>query len=348
MLAPTYYVGIDIASQTFTSAIGREERDKWRIVVKPAKFENEYDSLPKYLAWLRDKGITQENVIFIMEATGVYNEVLAHFLVANGYTVTIEPPLKVRRAFKPAASKSDPVDSCQIAEYGYRFYDQLSIWLPRREVIEQIKVLLTVREQLVSDSTGHKNAFLALKRKVVRTPLAEAIHEKTILELKTHIKKVEDEIERLIDKDPDLRNMVGLLLSVPGVGLMLAAQMLILFQTSPRAFSPKKLAAYIGVCPYEDSSGSSRHNPSTSRHYGPSGLRRLLFLAALSLRTHHKQFQLYFYRKNQEGKPKRLIINNIINKLLKIMCAVVRTNTPYIDGYRSVHPSFFLQTLTMS
>ena len=32
------------------------------------------------------------------------------------------------------------------------------------------------------------------------------------------------------------------------------------------------------------------------------------------------------------------VLNNIENRLLKIICAVIRTRTPYIPGYRSVNP----------
>ncbi|RQW76711.1 MAG: IS110 family transposase [Methanothrix sp.] len=344
---PRFFVGIDIASATFTSAVG-SITDKWHIVVKPATFANEYDSFPKYLKWLQDHGIHPDNCVICMEATGVYNEVLAHFLIANSYRVSIEPPLKVKRAFKPEGHKSDPVDSCQISEYAYRFWDQLSLWAPRKEILEQIKVLLTTREQFVVDRTGHQNSLLALKRKAIRTPLAEKIHEKAITELKGHILELEAEIQRLIDQNPDFRNLVTLLISIPGVGMLLAAQMLVLFQSSPKACSPKHLAAFIGICPYDDSSGSSLHHTPTSRHYGPSGLRKLLFLAALSIRTHRKQFKQYFLRKLQEGKPKQLIINNIANKLLKIMCAILRSNTPFIENYRSVNPALLVQGLTLS
>ena len=66
-------------------------------------------------------------------------------------------------------------------------------------VIEQLKTLLTVREQLVEQRTAHKNANRAIIRKVVRTPLAENIHEKAIQELTEHIKVVEKEIKRLIN-----------------------------------------------------------------------------------------------------------------------------------------------------
>lgn len=347
MNKPRFFVGIDIASATFTSSVG-SMGDKWQIVVRPATFANEYDSFAKYLKWLQEHDVRPENSVICMEATGVYNEVLAHFLIANSYPVAIEPPLKVKRAFKPEGHKSDPVDSTQIAEYAYRFWDELMLWKPRVEVLEQIRTLLTVREQLVVERTGHANALKALQRKAIRTSLAENIHAKAMLELKSHIQEVEAEIQRLIDQDPDFRNMVTLLISIPGVGLLLAAHMLVIFQSVSEPLSPKSLAAFIGICPFENQSGSSINHPSTSRHYGPSALRKLLFLASLSLRTHNPQFRTYFLRKIQEGKPKQLVINNIANKLLKIMVAVVRSNTQFIPNYRSVNPGLLKKALTMS
>ena len=347
MEKPRFFVGIDIASATFTSAVG-SMADKWQIVVRPASFANEFDSFAKYLKWLQEHGVTPDNCVICMEATGVYNEVLAHFLIANRYRVAIEPPLKVKRAFKPAGHKSDPVDSAQIGEYAYRFWDELSLWAPRQELLEQIKTLLTTREQFVVERAGHQNALLALKRKAVRTTVAERMHEKAITELKEHIQVLEAEIQRLIDQDPDFRHMITLLISIPGVGLLLAAHMLVLFQSAPQLCSPKSLAAFIGICPYEDSSGSSiRHTP-TSRHYGPPALRKLLFLAALSLRTHNPQFRTYFFRKIQEGKPKKVVINNIANRLLKIIVAVVRSQTEFIPNYRSINPGLLKMALTKS
>jgi len=339
MNKPTFFVGIDIASASFTASIGQVIGEKWMIIARPNEFTNTYDGFPSFLHWLGEHGANQQNAILCMEATGVYAEALAHFLVANRYPVSIEPPLQVRRAFKPARSKSDPVDSTQIAEYAYRFYDQLSLWAPRAEIVEQIKVLLVTREEFVSDMTGHKNALTALSRKVIRTPLAEALHEQAIIQLKTHIHTLEEEIERLIRKDPDMGATASLLRSIPGVGMLLSAFMTVIFASSPRALMFRSLSAYIGICPYEDSSGSSRHKPSTSRHYGPPGARKLLFLAALSLSTHHPVFHAYYQRKVSLGKSKRLVINNIANKLLKIMCAVVRSQTPFIPSYRSIHPT---------
>jgi transposase len=344
---PRFFVGIDIASATFTSGVG-VMGEKWQVVVRPATFDNEYDSFAKYLKWLQEHDVRPENSVICMEATGVYTEVLAHFLVANGYRVAIEPPLKVKRAFKPEGHKSDPVDSTQIAEYACRFWDELTLWKPREEILEQIRTLLTVREQLVVGRTGHRNALTALKRKEVHTPLAEKIQEKTIEELKGHIQEVEAEIQRLIDQDPDFRQMVKLLISIPGVGLLLAAHLLVIFQSVSSPLSPKSLAAFIGICPYENSSGTSIHHAATSRHYGPPALRKLLFLAALSICTHNLQFRTYFLRKVLEGKPKQLVINNAANKLLKIIVAVIRSGTAFIPNYHSVNPGLLTLALTKS
>ena len=77
-------------------------------------------------------------------------------------------------------------------------------------------------------------------------------------------------------------------------------------------------------------------------------MRRLLYLASMSVRTHQPDFRRYFERKVAQGKPRKLVLNNIANKLLKIMCAVLRNQTPYIPNYRSVNPIVLNKALTMS
>jgi transposase len=337
MNKPEFFVGIDIASATFTAAVGRMS-EKWQMVVRPNEFTNAYDSFAKFLQWLQQHAVTSENAVVVMESTGVYGETLAHFLAAKGYSLAVESPLKVKRAFIPEGHKSDPVDSSQISEYAYRFFDELKLWEPRNDILEQIQTLLTTREQFVVDKIGHENALGALKRKVVRTDLAETAHQISIDQIKAHIKTLEEEIRRLIEQDPTFRNWLVLLLSIPGVGLLLAAHLIVMFQTFTHPLSPKALAAFIGICPYEHRSGTSVYRRPASRHYGPPQIRKLLYLAALSVRTNNKAFKQYFLRKTQEGKSGKLVINNIENKLLKIICAVVRSNTVFIPDYRSVNP----------
>ena len=48
-------------------------------------------------------------------------------------------------------------------------------------------------------------------------------------------------------------------------------------------------------------------------------------LSAMLVATHNAEFRKYYLRKVAEGKPKRLVLNNVANKLLKIVCALVKT-----------------------
>jgi len=336
------FVGIDIASASFVACVGTTP---WKLTVKPVKFENDEEGFVSFLDWLKEHNLSSKHTVVCMEATGVYGEGLAYFLHASGYTVAVEPPLNIQRKFPVNASKTDELDCQYIAEYACRYADKLSYWQPRAEVLEQVKVLLTTRQHFSVQLTGHKNALHAVKRKKVVSELAKQAHQSMIEQIAKQIKAIDKEIRRLIDSDPTFKQTLLLLLSVPGIGLQLAAHLLIHMQTT---LDPKVLASFIGICPIQHESGSSVYSTPTSRHYGPSVLRKLLYLAACSVRTHKKQFQHYFFRKVAEGKHKKLVLNNIQNKILKIACAVVRSQKPYIPNYVSVNPLALHNPLTVS
>jgi len=342
------FVGIDIASASFTAAIGKAKSEQWQIIAKPMEFINDVAGFANFLCWLIENQVQPERSYICMESTGVYGEALAYYLCSRNYRVAVEPPLKVKRAFHPTGHKNDRIDSCQIAEYAYRFQDELHIWQPKIQILEQIKVLLATREQLTIQCTAHHNSIRALNRKVIATPLAVQVHKQSIQQIQQHIKDIDKEILRLVDQDPDSRNLITLLMSIPGVGFILASHFLVLLKSSNLTYSSKQIAAFIGICPYEHQSGSSIAKTPTSRHYGPEAMRRLLYLAAMSVRTHQPSFKLYFLRKIEEGKPKRLVINNIANKLIKIICAVARSQTPYIQNYCSINPLLLNKVLTRS
>ena len=337
MITYSYFVGLDLGSEKFSAAVGTTP---WKLVVRATEFANTPEGFEQLLAWWQNQNLPREQTLWCMEATGVYGEALAYFLVAHGYAVAVEPPLKIKRAFAPHGHKTDAVDSQQIAEYACRFQDEVKLWQPRSAILEQIKVLLTTREQITIQRTGHQNALHALKRKPVRTPVAEQIHEQVLTELRAHLRAIDAEMARLIDQDPPFRQLVGLLLTIPGVGLQLAAHLLILLYTTAQPLDAKRLAAFLGICPYARQSGSSVYATPTSRHYGPSAPRKLLHLAARSVSTHKPAFRDYYQRKLAEGKPKKVALNNVANKLLKVICAVVTSQTPYDADYRSVKPKF--------
>ena len=331
-----FFVGIDVAADTFMACAIRSPEE---IVLQPTEFENTPSGIEAFSEWLQTQGLLPSNTVLCMESTGVYGEHLAYLLTSQEWWLAVQPPLEVKRAFAPIGHKNDAVDSRQIAEYAARYPDHLHRWQPKKALLEQVQVLLRLREQLLRQRTASKNALKSMQRKVIRTPLAEEIHEENIRRLTHDIKRIEEEIRNLFKQDPHLHQTLLLLIGTSGVGLLLASYTLLLMETLRDPYNPKVMAAYIGIAPYQHRSGSSVYRTPASRRFGPATMRKLLRLAALSLRMHNGQFRRYYERKIAEGKPSAVVLNNMENKLLRIMCAVVRDQTPFISNYRSLPPS---------
>lgn len=334
----TYYVGVDIADKTFaaTAITGPDD-----IIFVVTDVSNTQEGFTRLLHTLQHHAITADNAMIVMECTGVYSEQLSHFLYDREYPVYVEPPYKVKKAFteKP---KTDPVDSRQIAEYGYRFADKLHSWTPREQIVEALHVLLTLREQFRKAQTASKNARRALTRKQHHQTVALALHETFIKNLAGHISEIEAEMKRMLQQNPLLSQQVSNVITLRCVGFLLAVNLAVVTNGFTKHVEYKQLAAYLGICPYPHESGTSVYRPPRSDKAGPSRLRKLLYLAAMSAKRNNPTLARYYQRKVQEGKPGKLVLNNIENKLLKMMCALVQSGKPYMEEYRSVNPHDFL------
>lgn len=336
-----YFVGIDPASESFVAAVFTAPDDDL-LRAGPREFENTPEGFEALQGWLTgtegpfSEGLPQAEILICVEQTGVYSEALCYELHHAGFALVLLDPHAVWKAFDDDR-KTDALDSQKIAEYGYRYRDKLRRWEPHEAVVEQIKTLLATREQLVQQKTAAQNARQALERKVVQTPPAIRALKKTAEHLKRQVKAIKKAIERLIKKHPTMAQMTQNLTTAPGTGDLLAAHMLVLTDGFTKEPKYRKLASFLGICPNEHQSGKRRRKP-TSRGYGPSMVRKLLHLAAMSVKKNEDRFAHYFHRKRKEGKPKMVVLNNIANKLLRILCGMIKNKQPYIENYQSVHP----------
>jgi transposase len=329
-------VGVDVGAETFAAAVLRDAKDAGAVKHSVANSAEGFEDL---VAWLGERGVSQENAAVCLEATGVYGEALCYYLSSRGYQVAVESPLKVKRSFAQSAPKNDTVDARQIAEYAHRFYDELEWWTPPTVVVEQVRVLLSAREQFTAQRVANVNARKALHHKVITSLKAEEAYEQAIAQLSENIQEIDRELKRLIKEDDSFHRLIQRLTSTPGIGMLLAANLVVLTNGFARTQNHKQIASYAGICPLEHTSGTSVYRRPRSRQYGPPRIRKLLYLAAMSVSVHNAQFRAYYLRKVAEGKPKRLVLNNIANKLLKVVCALVRSETIYIPNYTSVRPT---------
>ena len=337
MDTPQFYVGVDVASETLAVAL---TRGPGRPVGKPLAVANGPDGFAALAAWLADLGAAPNQALVCLESTGVYGEALCYWLHDRGFRVVVEDAAKVRRAMPVAGAKTDALDAQRIADYAARFLDELRPWAPAEAVVEQVQTLLTMREQLTRERTAKLNARRILARKAVQTPLAIRIADDAVAYLKARIVEIDRELKRLVSSHPAIGPAVALLVSVPGVGHLLASHLCVATGGFARPLRPKQASAWLGICPLDYESGTSVKRKPRSRGYGPSAIRKLLYLASMRLVSiDGSPHQAYFRRKVAEGKSGRLVLNDVSNKLLRVAAAVLRDGEPYEAAHVSARPT---------
>lgn len=335
----TVYVGIDPAAESFTASYLVKPGIS-RTAPKP--FNNAEEGIAGLEAWLRSEDIDLSQVHFCIENTGVYSELIAYQLHRQKYALSLLDPRTIWKAFGDGLPKNDPLDSRRVAEYGFRYADKLRLWEPQEVIVEQISVILSTREQLVHQKTAASNSRSTLARKAIQTPVANEALDATIAHLKAQIDALTDELKRLIRSQPTLMQGATILMSAPGVSWLLSGHLIVITRGFTDIPSYRALAQYLGIAPNEHSSGTSVRKRDQSRGYGPPAIRKLLHLAARSRGTHHPRHARYYQEKVAAGKPKRLVLNNIANKLLKQLCAMLRSGTRYNPEHRSINPRYAL------
>ena len=123
------------------------------------------------------------------------------------------------------------------------------------------------------------------------------------------------------------------LTTITGVGSTLAAVILSEIGGDIRRFSsPAKLAAYAGVDPTVKQSGDFSGTRMKISKRGSPYLRRAIWLASTVAAFKDPAIHALYERKRAEGKDHMTVIGHICRKMISIIFAVLRDNTPYVPA----------------
>jgi transposase len=146
-----------------------------------------------------------------------------------------------------------------------------------------------------------------------------------------------DELDREIDScESELRRLgadhryVPLLLTVPGIGWVLAYTIAAEVGDIARFGSPRKLAGYTGLCPRVYQSGESdRRGPLAKQ--GPKYLRWALVEAAVHASTHPAYRDRYQRTKTRVGKQRgaKVAQVDLARKLAEAIWQMLTRNQPF-------------------
>ena len=324
-----HFVGIDISQKVLDCSLVNEASYG---IFKDKQVNNTFDGFEHMLAWLIKQKVKPEDCLFCMEHTGTYGLLLFAWLSQMGIDYCVEPGLKIKRSLGLTRGKNDKIDARRLADYAYTNRAKLEAFELPSTLIIQIKQFLTYREQLVKIKTSLKNSFKSHKtyQKVSGVRSISTEIEDQIKEYESRINEVEKQIIELINTNPEMKKNFELARSVKGIGLVIAAFMLVTTNNFTGFENGRKYACYSGIAPFEYYSGTSIKGRTKVSQIGNKRMKSLLSNGANSACRYDPEIRSYYKRKTNEGKDHKLIINAISCKLVNRVFATIKRQTPYV------------------
>ena len=328
----THFLGFDVSKATLDVALLSPSCQ----VLAQTQLANTATALTRWLKTLPKQvpGFALATTLACLEHTGLYCRPALTALDQLAVHTWLEHAAQIKVSMGQVRGKTDAADAVRIGQYAVRYRDRVRLWQPARPVLVALDRLsarrarlVGVRQQLRAALSGSEGFFSPAEQRAEQQAVAPALQA-----LSKALAAVEDQMRQLIAADTDLAALYECLVSVPGVGPVLATELLLTtgqFRTRSEA---KRYASYAGVVPFERSSGQHRGPGRVSPHANKR-VKALLHLAALSAVRWCAPLKAYYARKVAEGKPKLLVLNNVRNKLVHLLFACAQRGQKYDENY---------------
>ena len=324
-------LGIDVSKKTIDVSL--------HLTSAVHKFDNSVKGFRALLRWVKKQsGLNLGQVLICFEHTGLYSLPLAVFLTEQKIDFCMEPALQIKRSLGLVRGKNDIVDAKRIAAYAYLRREQLKPFeLPSINILK-LQKLLSFRKRLVKQRAGFKASKTEYKSFLKQKDYESlfSTHNKMIHYLGKQIDAIEKEIKALIYSDQKMKALYQLMVSVKGVGLVLASNFLVSTNCFTAFKTSRKFACYAGIAPFEKQSGTSLKSKPRVSHYANKQLKTLLNLSASTAIQHDPELKAYYQRRIKNGKSKMSTLNIVRNKIVTRIFAVVSRGTPYVPLYQHV------------
>ena len=259
--------------------------------------------------------------LVVLEATGGFEAMVADGLTAAGFPLAVVNPRQIRDFARAVGrlAKSDPLDAAVIAHFAEAVRPE-----PRPlpdQATRDLDELVARRRQIVEMMTAERNR----RRQATQAKTIRSI-EQVLAILKAQLDDIESEIDGAIRSSPTWRTKQDLLTSVPSIGKTIA-RTLIAELPELGHLDRRQLAALAGLAPFNRDSGAWRGRRSI--YGGRAHVRTVLFMAVLVAIRRNLPLAQTYRRLVDAGKPPKVAIVACMRKLLGILNAILRDNTPW-------------------
>jgi len=322
-----FFVGIDVSKDVIDTAV--KETDQVEYL---GQFKNDDSGFKKMLKELiKVTSCKSTQGFFCFENTGIYSKSLLEFLISQQIPCREENPIQIKRSMGLKRGKNDKVDAQCICLYVFEKRDTIKPSKIDKPLIVKLKKLLSRRNLLVKQKVALE---LSVKEsaQMLDPQLKDFImqqNQSLLTIYRNQIKEVESEIEKTINQDNDLSNTNDLIQSIKGIGPIIGAYLIAFTDNFSRFDDARKFACYCGIAPFPNQSGKFIGKSNVS-HFANKKIKSLLSNAVPVAVRYDPQIKRYKQAKLNEGKAKGIIVNNIKNKLLQRVFAVVKRQSPYV------------------
>jgi len=276
-------------------------------------------SVPNTTAGIRDaveqlKPLNPTRIV--IEATGRLERPFVTAAQKARLSVCVINPLQVRK-FAGAIgrlAKTDPLDAGVIALFGEALKPEPRVAKPADARL--ISDLLARRSQLLDMATMEKNRLSILPKAL------HASLNRHLKQLQTEVKKIEQLLDKHIDQTPEWQAKRDLLMSVNGVGKVLAYTLL---SDLPELgqLNRQEIAALVGVAPMNRESGN--YKGKRRIRGGRANVRKVLFMAIMSAMQSNPKLKRQYTALKEAGKPPKVAMVACMRKLITILNVMVKT-----------------------
>lgn len=326
-------VGIDVAQDELVVCFGCMDEDLSLALLSRKSFENNQKGFNRLLLWVKELSASGVPLRFVMEATGVYHQSLAYFLHGSGYAVSVILPNKISNYARTLEIKTvtDKTMADAITRFGLE--RKLDGWEPPKGIYRQLQQLTRERCQLTDEKVVIKNQLHAEKAEAEPNKKSIARSNKRLALVEKQEKEVLDEVRELVNSDAEVKRVVLLLCSIPGIGILTAS--VILGETNGFELirNKRQLASYAGLDVKEKQSGTSVHGKARISKKGNRHLRKAMHLPALSAIRCDERFKAVFVRIVSKHGIKLKAAVAVQRKLLEMTYTIYKTGVAYDKKY---------------
>jgi len=297
--------------------------------------DNNSEGFSKFKKWCKDHGIDLSKTFIVLEYTGGYEYRFIQFCESQCIDYRRVPGLEIKKSQGMVRGKSDKADAYRISQYGEERIKRLEPSKKLDKNILELKNLLSFRKRLVREGAGYQNTVK--ERKHMYEPgdqdMIIAMANAKIAANIDYVKEVEARIMELIRNDQQMYFNYQVITSIKGIG-QVNGWMTIAYTENFTSFpDARHYAVYVGVIPFEHSSGTSIKGRKRTSYLAQKELKQELNQAARIAILYSPEMRVYAERK-LKNKNYKLVLNNVKFKLILRMFSLVKRGETYVENYK--------------